>query len=122
MADALSCRDEVPGELAVLSSPQFSIFNDTHQEINGDDALSQLRNAIRGATKPAPWTVVDGLVIFKGRVYVLASSGLRQAILELAHGTGHEGVHKTLHRLRADFHLPNDRVPVQDFIRSCLVC
>jgi hypothetical protein len=28
----------------------------------------------------------------------------------------------TLHRLRADFHSPNDRVVVQDFVRSCLVC
>lgn len=26
------------------------------------------------------------------------------------------------HRHRADFHLANDRVVVQDFVRSCLVC
>jgi hypothetical protein len=47
---------------------------------------------------------------------------MRQPILELVHGSGHEGVHKTLHRLRADFHFPNDRVVVQDFVRTCAVC
>jgi hypothetical protein len=45
-----------------------------------------------------------------------------QPILELVHGSGHKGVHKTLHRLRADFHFPNDQVVVQDFVRTCVVC
>ena len=31
-------------------------------------------------------------------------------------------MHKTLHRLCADFHFPKDRVVVQDFVRSCEVC
>ena len=51
-----------------------------------------------------------------------ATSSARQVVLELVHGAGHEGVHKTLHQLRADFHLPNDRVAVQDFVRACSVC
>jgi hypothetical protein len=50
--------------------------------------------------------VVDGLILFKGRVYVAATSSV---ILELVHGARHEGVHKMLHRLRADFHFPGDR-------------
>ena len=66
--------------------------------------------------------MVDGLILFKGRVYIAATSSTRRAILEHVHGTGHDGVHKTLHRLRSDFHFPNDCVVVQDFIRSCLVC
>lgn len=65
---------------------------------------------------------MDGLILYKGRVYVAPSSSLRQTILELVHGTGHEGVHKTLHRLRADFHFPNDRVVVQDLVRACSIC
>ena len=66
--------------------------------------------------------MVDGLILFKGRVYVAATSAARQAVLDLVHGTAHEGVHKMLHRLRADFHLPNDCVVVQDFVRACSVC
>jgi hypothetical protein len=122
VADALSRRDEGGAELQALSAPQFSLFDDVRQEINGDVELSQLRDAIRGGTKPETWRVVDGLILFKGRVFISAHSGLRQAILELVHGTGHEGVHKMLHRLRADFHLIKDRVAVQEFVRACAVC
>jgi hypothetical protein len=74
-----------------------------------DTALSTLRDSIRGGAKPAPWSVVDELILFKGRVYVAATSSVRKAILELVHRAGHEGVHKTLDRLRADFHFPSDR-------------
>jgi hypothetical protein len=122
VADALSRRDEMTEELLALSAPQFLLFDDIWQEINGDTALSQLQDTIRGGAKSEQWSVVDGLILFKGHVYVAASSSSRRAILELVHGAGHEGVHKTLHRLHAYFHFPNDRRVVQDFVRSCTVC
>ena len=122
VADALSRRDERPCEAMSLSAPQFAIFVDIRQEINADSVLSQLRDAIRGGAKPAAWTVVDCLILFKGRIFVAASSALLLSILHLVHTSGHEGVHKTLHQLCADFHVPNDRVIVQDFVRACSVC
>jgi hypothetical protein len=93
VADALSRRDEGAAELAALSAPQFSLFYDLRQEINSDTTLSSLRDEIRGDIKSEQWSVKDGLILFKGRVYVAGSSAARQSILELAHGTGHEGVH-----------------------------
>jgi len=68
------------------------------------------------------WSIVDGLILFKVRIFVSPSSELLPSILDSVHGAGHEGVHKTVHRLRADFHVPNDRVVVQDFVRACFVC
>lgn len=50
------------------------------------------------------------------------SSASLQLVLSLAHGSGHEGVHKTLHRLRADFHIPHTRAMVQIFVQACAVC
>ena len=38
------------------------------------------------------------------------------------HEDGHEGVHRTLHRLRRDFHFPNMHRLVQDFVRACPTC
>jgi hypothetical protein len=49
VVDALSRCNEEEGELGAISGPQFSLFNDIREEINGDDNLSQLRDAIRGA-------------------------------------------------------------------------
>jgi len=38
------------------------------------------------------------------------------------HEDGHEGVQRTLHRLRRDFHFPNMKQLVQDLMRVCAVC
>ena len=66
--------------------------------------------------------MVDGLILYNGRVYISSASALGPTSLELVHGAVHEGVHKALHRLRADFHFPKDRVVVQNFVWSCAVC
>jgi hypothetical protein len=45
---------------------------------------------------------------------------LRHQVLTLAHSAGHEGVQKTLHRVRADFYIPRDRALMQDWVRTCM--
>lgn len=42
-------------------------------------------------------------------------------VLAAAHDSHHEGIQKSLHRLRRDFHLPRARVVLQDYIRACEV-
>lgn len=50
-----------------------------------------------------------------------ASAPSLHGILTAVHAQ-HEGVSKTLHRLRADFHIPQDHQAVQDFVRACVTC
>jgi hypothetical protein len=57
-----------------------------------------------------------------GRLYIPPASPLLQKIMAAIHNDGHEGVHRTLHRLRRDFHFPNMRRLVQDFVRECATC
>jgi hypothetical protein len=45
-----------------------------------------------------------------------------QEVLVAVHEEAHEGVQRTLHRLRRDFHFPNMKQAVQDWVRSCAVC
>jgi hypothetical protein len=42
--------------------------------------------------------------------------------LAAVHNDGHEGIHRTLHRLWRDFHFPNMRHLVQDFVKACVTC
>jgi hypothetical protein len=51
-----------------------------------------------------------------------ASSKLWPAILEQAHGMGHEGIQKTLQRLRTSFFIPHDTKLVREYIHGCAVC
>jgi hypothetical protein len=62
------------------------------------------------------------MVTFDGRLYIPPASPLVQEILVVTHDDGHEGVHRTLHRLRRDFHFPNMRRLVQDYVQACMTC
>ena len=62
------------------------------------------------------------MVAFDDRLYIPPASPLLQEILVVAHNDGHEGIHRTLHRLRRDFHFPNMRRLVQDFVKACVTC
>jgi hypothetical protein len=61
---------------------------------------------------------VDELVLHGGRIFVPATSALWPDILATAHGAGHEGVQKTLHRLRASFYNLQAAHMVRDYIKG----
>jgi transposase InsO family protein len=105
-----------------LSSPRFDVLDRLRAAHDTDPALRALRTEITAGQQGAPWSLVDGLVAFSGRLYVPPSSPLLQELLAAIHDNGHEGVQRTLHRLRRDFHSPNLRAAVQDYVRACLTC
>ncbi len=122
VADALSRRDEeTTSTLMALTGPGFSVFDDLRHEIDSDASVGALRDKVLAGKLGATWEFTDGLLIKQGRVFVPATSPSLPALLEAAH-TGHEGVERTLHRLRADFAVPNAKQAVQDFVRACAVC
>jgi hypothetical protein len=95
-ADALSWRDEEVGAAFAVSSPTFELFEEFRCEADGLPDVVQLKQEIaQGKAAPA-WTVVDGLVLHEGRVFVPSASALWPKLLAAAHDAGHEGVQKTL--------------------------
>jgi hypothetical protein len=62
------------------------------------------------------------MVQFSGRMYIPVDFPLLQEIVGAIHEDGHEGVQRTLHRLRRDFHFPNRKQVVQERVRTCEVC
>jgi hypothetical protein len=68
----------------------------------------------------APWRFDDGLLLHGSRVFL---PDLRHQALQLAHSTVHEGVQKTLHRMRSGFRIPgDDRALVQVWVCTCTTC
>jgi len=43
-------------------------------------------------------------------------------VLQIAHTNAHEGIQKTLHRLRADFVVDGDHRLVREYVRACAIC
>jgi hypothetical protein len=123
VADALSRRDTPEeGTVLVLSGPRFDFIARLRQAQLSDPTLTAIREEVRAGTRVAPWAVTDGMVQYAGRLYILPTSPLLQEILRAVHEEGHEGVQRTLHRLRRDFHFPNMKQVVQDFVRECSTC
>jgi hypothetical protein len=65
------------------------------------------------------WCIIDDIIMLRGHPFIVVTSPLLQSILVHAHGVGHEGTEKTLHRLRADFHIPGARGLVREFVHAC---
>jgi transposase InsO family protein len=123
VADALSRRDTPEeGTMLALSAPRFDFLARLRQLHNTDPGLVALREEVAGGSRGAPWTIVDGMVQFAGRLYLPPTSPMVQELMEAVHQDGHEGVQRTLHRLRRDFHFPNMKKLVQDMVRACDVC
>jgi hypothetical protein len=121
VADVLSWYDKVDEELLALSAPRFAFLDKLRQAQLGDLALT-LHAEIAACGRPAPWSVVDSMVQFDDRLYIPPNSLPLQEILGAVYEDGHEGVQRTFHRLRRDFHFPNMKQLVQDKVRQCVVC
>jgi transposase InsO family protein len=121
-ADALSrCDEDIPTALAV-SGPSFGLYDDIRAAMAANPEAGDLVQRLAAGSLEAPWRLAEGLLLHGKRVFVPDHADLRPQVVALAHTAGHEGVQKTLVRLRQDFYFPGDRAVVQDFVRSCDTC
>jgi hypothetical protein len=132
VTDALSRRDgddpllsallaQAPA-LAAISVPTFHLFEDLRREVSSSDELRSRRDDVTAGAHGAEWRVQDGLILFKGRVFMPSLSAVLDDVLQLAHTAAHEGIQKTLHRLRTEFFVEHDRRVVRDFVLTCTTC
>ena len=65
--------------------------------------LKQLRNNLAKGETGFEWAVRDGLILLRGKVYLLPTSPLVHTILLDIYDMAHEGIQKTLQRVHGDF-------------------
>jgi hypothetical protein len=123
-ADALSRRDEqeVYTRIHAISRPEFELFYAFHKEATQLPDIITKRKEIEEGTAGAAWSLVDGFVLHQRCIFVPTSSAFWPQVLATAHGAGHEGAQKTLHRLRTLFYNPNANNLVREFVKGCSVC
>jgi hypothetical protein len=126
VVDVLSRRnteeDTTSGAVLAVSAPRFDFIARLHDVQATDPALVAIREELADGSRSAPWALIDDLLTYEGRLYMPLASPLQQELLAAIHEDGHEGVQCTLHRLRRDFHFPDMRRVVQDFVRACATC
>ncbi|XP_075666089.1 uncharacterized protein LOC142635932 [Castanea sativa] len=78
-----------------------------------------------GKEGPKGFTMQNGLLLYKGRMYLRTCDSLKIAILQQVHDGpwgGHSGFLKTLHRVQRDFYWPGLRKDVRKYVRECDTC
>jgi hypothetical protein len=110
------------GAMCVRSSPTFAFLNDVRQATaRAPDAQEMLRRLGAGELQ-APWRFDGGLLLHGSRIFFPDHDDLHHQALQLVHFVGHEGIQKTLHRLRTNFYIQGDRALVQAWVRTCTTC
>jgi hypothetical protein len=123
VADALSHRDtDEEAQLATLSTASFDLFDTLRAAYDTNASLQQLQIEVVTGNHGDKWWVIDGLVTVANRIHIPVASPLVQVVVKTAHVVGHEGMEKTLHRLRSDFHIPGVRAAVQEIVHACTTC
>ena len=93
-----------------ISFPTPTWVADLKASYGTDSAIKDIIAAFQeGNTPPKGFSLMDGLLFFKGRIYLGSNSPLKSSILHHVHNGplgGHSGYVKTLHRVKQDFYWP----------------
>lgn len=125
VADALSRRDETEqkaGLLMALTQMLPHWLDAIKEEVATNSTLQALLARIQQGEAVGPWREIEGIILFKDRIYLPSESKLTSTIINEFHGSTHEGYVKTFQRIKADFYWPEMRKQIKSFIRNCDIC
>ncbi|KAA8535118.1 hypothetical protein F0562_030121 [Nyssa sinensis] len=127
VTDALSRKfEDAPATLAALSFPSAHWLSDLRVSYSEDPKLQKLISEFAGRDLDVTkYSMKDGLLFYKGRLYISNSTAIKNQLLHLLHGSpqaGHSGFHKTLSLSRANYYWKGMKANLKKFIRECDVC
>lgn len=124
-ADALSRQPDFPELLAVSSlTPKWLeiIVEGYHQDEHSKQLLAEL--AVTGSNDKG-FSLHDGVIRHKGRIWLGNHKEAHQAILLALHSSGlggHSGITATYQKVKSLFAWPHMKQDVHDYVASCQVC
>jgi hypothetical protein len=118
----MSHQDEEAPAVTVISIPNFKLFDQFHKEATTLHDIRTKQEEIAADRADKTWSIMDDMVVHDCRVFLSVTLTLWPTVLEHTHGVGHEGIHKTLQRLRSSFYMPQDAKLMWEFIQGCSVC
>ena len=71
------------------------------------------------------FSLVDGILRYKGRVWLGTNSLAQQHVIQALHSSGlggHSGVAATYHRIKSLFAWPKMKSAIQTYVEQCTIC
>jgi hypothetical protein len=131
VADALSRKFEDFPEsdtlsISLISFPTPDWIEDLKALYSHNpDSKDLLLKLQQGLNTPKGFVLQQGLILKKGRIWVVQNSTFQKQLLEYIHSnptSGHSGYHKTIHRAKSDFYWTGMRKDIKRFVKECSVC
>jgi hypothetical protein len=98
---------------------------------SNDDFIKGIIKCLKERSTPplrtalSDWTLDDGIILFKNKVFVPNNKDIRRSIIAETHESpvsGHPGHLKTLYLLKERFYWPGMAIMTKQFIEGCTVC
>jgi transposase InsO family protein len=112
-------------ERNILREVRRSLKDDAQEELVAKAARELRKDKGRGTIKSAKWSESDGLLMFRGKIYVPKDRDLRRHIVEQHHDTciaGHAGHFKTLELISCNYWWPQMSHYIGIYVKHCDLC
>ena len=123
---AIAALPSSSGTLYIISFPIPTWVAELKASYEADSAIQAILYTFKeSGNPPKGFSLVDGLLFFKSRIYLGPTSPLKSSILHhVHHGPlgGHSSYVKTLHRVKQDFYWPGMKKDLKQYIKECDVC
>jgi transposase InsO family protein len=125
-ADALSRKPVHEAELAAISSLQPAWMHEVLASYDQDAQAKELLLRLSLRSEPdSKFTLRDGLIRYKNRLWLPANDTLTAKVIEAFHASpvgGHSGIPVTVRRLKNLFYWKGLKTQVHTFVKECMVC
>jgi hypothetical protein len=88
VADALSRVHEVPPQCLTITVPHWDFIQQLKQSFMVDEKLQELMTQVQESPSSHPgFQVINGLLYFRGKLYIPANSSIKHLLLEEYHSS-----------------------------------
>jgi transposase InsO family protein len=112
--------------LWAISFPSPTWLVELKQSYADEPATKQLLDTlIQGQVEHQHYSLQNGLILFKNRIYLGPQCILKQKVLSLIHDSplrGHSGYLKTLQRAKRDWYWQGMKQDIKTYIKDCDTC
>lgn len=112
-------------ELCAVTTVTLTWIQEAKESYQNDPESQQIIQNIKGQNSLPNFSFIDGLIRFKGRLFIGSRGNLRQQLLEAIHtdpNGGHLGVHATYERAKGVFYWKELKKAISDYVTACDIC